>query len=163
MPEYNNFISIGRIVKTIGIKGNLKIIPLTDFPERFNDLRKLVLYDDKQNKFMKNSNYGGYDFEISECKILKDYINLKFSDFNSIESSKELIGNLLMIDEKDRIKLEEGSYYFYDLVDAEVYNNGENIGRVISMVNYGSGNLFNVKYKDKEILIPFRDEFVKKV
>ncbi|MDQ3193959.1 MAG: ribosome maturation factor RimM [Bacteroidota bacterium] len=163
MPEVKNFIAIGKIVKTIGIKGNLKIIPLTDFPERYNDLRKAILYDEKENKFFKNSDFGSYDFEVSECKVLKDYINLKFQNFNSIESARELIDKVLMIDEKHRIRLEEGSYYLYELVDADVFNKGENIGKVISLLNYGSGDLFNVRYKEKEILIPFRDEFVKSV
>jgi len=163
LPEHKNFIAIGKIVKSIGIKGNLKIIPLTDFPERFNDLKKVVLFDEVGNKFIKNSHYGSYDFEISDCTILKDYINLKLEGFNSIEASKELINTVLMIDEKFRIKLDEGSFYIYDLVDADVFNKGENIGKVISLVNYGSGDLFNVKHNDKEILIPFRDEFVKKV
>ncbi len=163
MPEHKNFIAIGKIVKTIGIKGNLKIFPLTDFPERFNDLKDLTLYDEKESKFFKNRESGSYKFEISECRISTNYINLKFSGFNTIESAKELAGKILMIDEKHRVVLDEGNFYFYDLVDADVFNNGENIGKVISLVNYGSGDLFNVKYKDKEILIPFRDEFVKKV
>ena len=161
--EYNNFIAIGKIAKTIGIKGNLKIIPLTDFPDRFYKIKKLYLYDEVKKSFFVNPNYGGKDFLITDCKVFDKYVNLKLDNYNSIESSRELVNLIIMIDEKHRVKLDEGSFYFYELIDAEVYDRSEYIGRVLSVLNYGSGDLFNIKYKDKEILIPFNKEFVKKI
>lgn len=163
MLEYNNFIAIGKIAKTIGIKGNLKIIPLTDFPDRFYEIKKLHLYDEVKKSFFVNPNYGGYDFLITECKVFDKYVNLKFDNYNSIERSRELINLILMIDEEHRVKLEDGSYYFYELIDAEVFDRNEYIGKVLSVLNYGSGDLFNIKHKEKEVLIPFNEEFVKKI
>lgn len=161
--DYKNFISIGKIVKPIGIKGNVKIISLTDFPERFNKLHKVSLYCERDKEFFINKFNGTYEFEIRECKIYETYVNVKFENFDCIEDTKSLVNKLLMIDEKLRIKLDKGSYYYYDLIDAGVYEKTKLIGKVISIVNYGSGDLFNVKYGDKEILIPFREEFVKKI
>lgn len=161
--DFKNFITIGTIVKTIGIKGNLKIIPHTDFPDRFYKLKKLFLYSEKEDKFFVNKFNGDKGFLLSECKVLDRYINVKFEGYNDINDSLELVNLNTVIDEKDRLKLEEGKYYFYELIDSEIYDKGSHIGKLISVVNYGSGDLFNVKYKDKEILIPYNNEFVKKI
>lgn len=161
--DFKNFITIGTIVKTIGIKGNLKIIPHTDFPDRFYKLKKLFLYNEKEDKFSANKFNGDKGFLLAECKVFDKYINIKFEGYNSINDSKELINLNTVIDEKDRIKLEEGKYYFYELIDSEIFDKGNPIGNLISVVNYGSGDLLNVKYGDKEILIPNNKEFVKKI
>lgn len=163
MLEYKNFITIGKIVKTIGIKGNLKVISLTDFPERFNKLKKVSLYCEASKEFYVNIVDGSLEFKIKECRVFDTYVNIKFKDFETIDESKGLVNQFVMIDEKKRIKLEDGRYYFYELIDSEVFNNGKLIGKVISFVNYGSGDLLNVRHVGKEVLIPFRNEFVKNI
>ena len=65
-----------------------------------------------------------------------------------------------MIDEKDRVKIDKGSFYFYELVGSEFYDKGILIGKVKSVVNYGSGDLFNIDTNGREILIPFLKEFI---
>lgn len=163
MRDINNFIAIGKITKTIGIKGNLKIISLTDFPERFLKLKKIFLYNEKNRGFYINKLSGKYEFKITECKIYDKYINLKLEDYDSIEKSNELVNLILMIDESLRVKLDDGNYYFYELVDSEIFDKDKLIGKVVSVVNYGSGDLFNVTSNGKEILIPYRKEFVKNI
>ena len=163
MPELKDLISIGKIVKTIGIKGNLKIIPLTDFPDRFYKTKNIYLFNEKNSSFYLNKNYGGYDFAFSECKVFEKYINVKIFSFDTIEKSRELINLLVMVNEEERVKLEDGLFYYYDLIDSEIYDNDELIGKLVSVLNYGSGDLFNIKYKDREILIPYNKEFVKKI
>lgn len=161
--DHNNFIAIGKIVKTIGIKGNVKIIPLTDYPDRFYKLKKLFLYCEKEEKFFVNRVNEDKEFLLSYCKVFEKYINLKFEGFDSINDSQELVNLIVMIPEKDRLKLEDGNYYFYELIDSDIYDKDVYIGKVLSVLNYGSGDLFNVSYKGKEILIPFNKEFVKDV
>lgn len=163
MPELKDFIAIGKIVKTIGIKGNLKIIPLTDFPDRFYKTKNILLFNEKNSSFYANKNSGGYDFSFSECKVFDKYINVKFVSFDTIEKSRELINLLVLVNEKERIKLEDGLFYYYDLIDFEIYDNDKLIGRLVSVLNYGSGDLFNINYEDREILIPYNKEFVKKI
>lgn len=163
MPELKDFIAIGKIVKTIGIKGNLKIIPLTDFPDRFYKTKNIFLFNEKSSSFYTNKNHGGYDFTFSECKVFDKYINVKFDSFDTIEKSQELINLLIMVYEKERVKLEDGLFYYYDLIDSDVYEDGKLIGKLVSVLNYGSGDLFNINYEGREILIPYNKEFVKKI
>lgn len=163
MPDHNDFIAIGKIVKTIGIKGNVKIIPLTDFPERFTRLKKLFLFDEGKKRFFEDKLTGSNELVVSECRVFKDFISLRFDNYTSIEASKELIGLVVMINEKDRLKLKKGSYYYYELVGCDIYDKGEFLGKVSTVVDYGSGDLFTVSYKGKDILIPYRNEFVRNI
>lgn len=163
MLEYKNFITVGKIVKPVGVKGNLKVISLTDFPERFNKLQKVSLYCERDKEFFVNKSDKSFEFNITECKVYDSYVNIKFENYDNVDESKELVNLFVMIDEKKREKLDEGKFYFYELIDSDVYDSGDLIGKVISIVNYGSGDLFNVKFNDKEVLIPFKDEFIKNI
>ncbi len=162
MLDHKNFIAIGKIVKPIGIKGNLKVIYLTDFPERFNKLEKILLFDENKGEFYTNNFRDGYDFVISEYKLFDKFVNIKFKEYDDINKSKELVNAILMIDEKDRVELSEG-HYFYELIGLDVYDKDEYIGQVNKIRNYGSGDLFSIVIKGKEILIPYKKEFVKNI
>lgn len=163
MLEYQKCLSIGKIVKPIGIKGEVKVISLSDFPERFLKSKSVYLFDEKAGSFVKNNNMGGFDFEIRESSVGNGFFRIGFFGFNMIEDVSALIGSIVMIDEKDRYELKEGSYYYYDLVGLEVFDKGSLIGKVDSVVDYGSGDLFRVVDEGKEILIPFMKEFVKEI
>ena len=160
LPDPNKFIAIGKIVKPIGIKGNLKVIYLTDFPDRFNDLEKVFLFDEIKNSFYSDKGSSGFEFVISEQKSFDKYLNIKFEGYDSINEINEFINLIIMIDEKDRVKIDKGSFYFYELVGSEFYDKGILIGKVKSVVNYGSGDLFNIDTDGREILIPFLKEFI---
>ncbi len=163
MLDHNNFIAIGKITKTIGIKGNLKIISLSDFPDRYKNLKKVCLYNEGDKLFCANNSDKGYEFMISDCSVYDTYINIKFKGYNSIEDSQRLINLIVMIDEKERVELDDGNYYFYELIGSEIFDKGKLVGKLVSVVNYGSGDLFNVDSGGNEVLIPFRKEFVKKI
>lgn len=159
MPEINDFISIGKIVRPIGVKGNVKVIYLTDFPDRFKDLEKIFLYDEEKKSFVnKNSDF---EFVISECRTLIDYVNLKFMDYEDKDSVKELINKIVMLPESERVELPEDNFYFFELVGAEVFDKGKRLGVIKSFSDFGSGDLINISYKGKDIMIPLRKEFVK--
>lgn len=163
MLDSKDFIAIGKIVKTVGIKGNLKVISLTDFPERFEKLEKIFLYDERSGEFHTNKTSGDVNFQIEDCIQLKDFLKIKIKDFDDLDKSKSLVGMIIMLRESDRVKLEDGQYYFYELVGLEMFDKNVLIGKVVSLQNYGSGDLFNVKHGNKEILIPFKKEFVKNI
>ena len=162
MLDHKNFIAIGKIVKPIGVKGNLKIIYLTDFPERFNKLEKIVLFDEKKGEFYSNNFRDEYDFVISDCKLFDNYANIKFAGYDDINKSKDLVNLIMMVNEKERVKLSEG-YYFYELIGLEVFDKDNYIGQVDKIHNYGSGDLFSIVSNGKEILIPYKKEFVKNI
>lgn len=161
--DYQNCLSIGKIVKPIGLKGIVKVISLSDFPERFLKCGIVYLFDERAASFLKSRNGGSLNFEIKECSHGNGFLRIGFKGYDRIEDVTELIGSIIMIDEKERVELEEGQFYFYDLIGLEVYDKGSFIGKIDSVVDYGSGDLFRILNDGKEILIPFMKEFVKEI
>ncbi len=163
MTDRNNFIAIGKIVKQVGIKGTLKIIFLTDFPERFKTQKVVYLYDEKLNKFFMNAYTNETAFIITESNNRGKFLTLKFEHYDSIDASEKLINLILMINEKDRVKLEGNNYYYYELVDLPVFDNGKMIGTVKSVNNYGSDDILIIQSDESEVLVPLRNEFIKNI
>jgi 16S rRNA processing protein RimM len=156
-------LSIGKITKPIGIKGLVKVISLSDFPERFFECEKVYLYDEKKGSFIFNVPDNSYDFEMRECNAGNSFFRIGFKHYEKIEDVAPLVGSLLMIDEKDRVELPEGQYYYYELIGADLYDGDAYVGKIESIVDYGSGDLFKVINDGMEILIPYRSEFVKEI
>ncbi|MBS1517466.1 MAG: 16S rRNA processing protein RimM [Bacteroidetes bacterium] len=161
MPDINEFISVGKIVKPIGVKGNLKVVYLTDFPERFNELDKVYLFNENKEDFLTFN--SEFEFEISEKKIFSGYVNIRLHGFSDKDSVKDFIGAVVMIPESDRVELPEDNFYFYDLIGAEVFDKGKRLGVVDSFSDFGSGDLLNIIIDGRKVLIPFRKEFVKQI
>jgi 16S rRNA processing protein RimM len=159
------FIIIGKLVKTVGLKGYLKAIILTDFPDKFGKLKSIKLFSEYDNKVLKNITSGKDDFDICDVIYEKDYIKILFEGFDNVELAGGLTGNFIVIEESKRNKLDKGKYYYYELIGLDVKSNDEVIGIVKSIENYGGQDLFNVKLNKskKEILVPFIEEFIKKI
>ncbi len=148
------YVVIGKIVNTFGIKGELKVYSYTDFvKERFKKGSKVYLSE----KYLP--------FEVNSCREHKGFLLVSFKDHEDI-NLVEKYKNMLIYKAKEDIKpLKKGEYYFSDLRDLEVYVEGEKVGRV-KIVEEGirSNNLRIVKYADeKEYLVPFLDVFIEKV
>lgn len=156
-----DFIFIGKILKSSGKKGKFKIYPLTDFPERFKLLEYVYIYDEKNKKFI-NEGTEKKKFIIKGTSYSGKYIYISFENF---EEENDFINEcFLCIEESKRIKLSEGQYYFYDLLNCKVQSESQVIGYVNAIENYGGDDLLSVlSENDKKILIPMREEFIENV
>lgn len=146
------FIKIGKIINTFGIKGELKLDVYTDFiDERFKKDTTVYVGEDKIAFVMKN------------FKIHKDYLLIQFKDnedINLVEKYK----NMYVYKSKDDIKpLKEGEYYFSDLINLDVYVNEELIGKVIRVESGIRSNYLRINTNDQEKLVPFLPAFIEKV
>lgn len=146
------FIKIGKIINTFGIKGELKLDVYTDFiDERFKKDTTVYVGEDKIAFVMKN------------FKIHKDYLLIQFKDnedINLVEKYK----NMYVYKSKDDIKpLKEGEYYFSDLINLDVYVNEELIGKVIKVESGIRSNYLRINTNDQEKLVPFLPTFIENV
>lgn len=162
MPEKNNYISIGKIVKPVGLKGNIKAVYLTDFPDRFLELKNVCLFDEKNNFFYENKE-SSFDFIISECKVSNSFVNLKLVGIDRKEDADKLKNLIIMIREDLRIKIPDDQFYFYEIINADVYDKDKFLGKLEKVVNYGSGDLLIVNFNNTELMIPLRKEFIVKI
>ena len=149
-----NFIEIGKVVNTHGIRGDLKIIPWCDDPAVFCDLEDIYI--------------DGKRYEIENARLHKTAVLLKANGVDSINDA-ELLKNKTVYVERDALgELPEGTYYICDLLGLEVKTEeGEVLGVIDDIIKTGSNDVYVLKDKTGKrknpILIPVIDEVVREV
>ena len=149
------FLEIGQIVNTFGIKGMVKVKPFTDDITRFDNLEKVYV---ETNKIKKQ-------YEIEEVKYHKDMVLIKFKGIDKVEEAELLRNSYLKVDRKHEPELEEGTYYIVDLIGLDVYSDeGKLLGKVDDIFNNGSCDIYAVKDElGKQILLPAISDVVKEI
>lgn len=122
-----DYLEVGQIVSTHGVKGTLKVKPLTDDITRFSKLEKVYM-------LIKNTLE---EFQIQDVSYNKNMILLKLKGIDEIEEAKTYRGIYLKIDRKDSVELPKDSYFIVDLIGLSVYNeeNNELIGKLEDIYN----------------------------
>lgn len=151
----NDFLEIGQIVNSYGIKGFFKVVPFTDNITRFDDLKNI--YIEKNKKLEKK--------EIEEVKYHKNLVLLKIKGIDDINDTEQYKNCYLKIDRKNAAKLPEDTYFITDIIGIEVFTeDGELLGNVIDVFPTGSNDVYVVKDElGKQILLPAIGDVVKNV
>ena len=156
MIPSDDLITIGVIQKPRGVKGEVKVLPTTDHPERFSLLRRVFLASpagQRRKAFLK------------EVRFSQGSVFLRLESFTTPESVEEFRGWEIQIPRDEALPLAEGEYYIFDLVGLEVYTvEGDLVGSVADVKLITGNDLLQVSSPEgREILIPFVGEFVKDV
>ena len=147
---------IGKIVNTFGIRGELKVIPDTDFvEERFAEGSELILCTPQGDRKVK----------VASAKEHKGMLLVLLEGVVNINQVEQYKGCELAVDQDELPMLDEGEYYFFQLKGLKVLDTqGNELGTVIRMESSAAQNLMRVRKTDgKEALIPYIDVFVKGV
>ena len=145
-PETGDLISIARIARPQGIRGEVIADLLTDFPERFATLETARL---------KKPNGDLLSLRLENARPHKGRILLKFAGYDTMNAAEALRDARVMVSHDQLVKLPEDSFYDFDLIDCEVTTkDGQSVGRVGNVHNYGAAPLLVVEAGDKEHLIP---------
>lgn len=135
-------IIIGKFGATHGIRGDIKVYPLTDFPERFNTI-KTAYVDDKE-------------IEITKTRYQKNFVVMKIKGIDNREDAMRFTNKLIKINRADAASLNEGEYYAFDIVGLKVINQDDVVlGEITDILKTGSNDVYITKAKDgRQILIP---------
>lgn len=146
-----NYILIGKIVNTHGIKGELRII--SDFPYKdrvFKNNFNIYIGKDKINEVINTYRHH---------KIF-DMITLK--NYNNINEVLKYKGSLVYINRLD-LKLNDNEYLECDLLDFNIIINNNIIGKISSFENHNNNKIIIVKNKEKEILLPYNNNLIENI
>ncbi len=147
------YVKVGHIVNTFGIRGELKVECLTDFPEiRFK--KQQELYIKKDNKY--NS------VIVKNMRQHKGMLLVLFEgleNINLVEKYKECD---IYINKEAVHILPIGEYYYFELEGCQVYNNNSFIGTV-SDVEEGYQTVLRIRNEEREVLVPYVDAFIRNV
>lgn len=151
----HEYIEIGQIVNTVGLKGEVRVKPITDDLKRFNELKE-VFVEQKGNL---------EKLIISKVRYYKNMVILTFKGLDNVEQVEKYKGYYLKVDRKDAVNLEEDEYFIVDLIGLDVFKiTGENLGKIIDVFPTGSNDVYVVKNNEgKQILIPAISKVVKTV
>jgi 16S rRNA processing protein RimM len=141
-----NYLRVGVITTTHGLRGEVKVFPTTDDPKRFNDLKEVYL--DTGKELIK--------LEIEGVKFFKQLTILKFKGIDNINDIEKYRGKDLLINRENAVKLEKDEYFIFDLIDSEVFTDeGVKLGVLVEILTSSANDVYIVKTEDnKEILLP---------
>lgn len=148
----NNYIEIGQVISTFGIKGELKVKSDSDFIEqRFKVGNKV---------FFKLGN----EYEtvtISSMRIHQKAVLITVNDIRDINQVVKYINAVICIDKEDKPSLETGEYYVDDLIGLKVVDKDNTyLGVVNDVINIPSNSILEIKNEEKITLMPFVKAYI---
>jgi 16S rRNA processing protein RimM len=151
--SYKELIIVARTVRARGLKGELVADLLTDFPERFEQISRLLGIGPS----------GEYEeLQLENYWFQNDRVVLKFVGYDSIESANTLVGYELGLPEAERVQLSPDEFYDWELEGCSVeIENGSAIGNVREIMRTGGVELLVVEdHTRREHLIPMAESIV---
>lgn len=150
MSQVEREIVIGEITSPFGRKGEVKVLLLTDYPERFEKLEQVYV----------KLGQGGRVLHVEKVWYHKKGLIIKFVGIDDISSADALRGGTISIREADLMPLDEDEFYIHDIIGLEVVTTeGESLGRVKEVLRSPA----NDTYVTDRAMIPAVKEFVEKV
>ncbi len=147
------WIVIGEIVATQGNRGEVKVIPHTEFPERFFEMDSVRL-------FQKNSEEPFGVFAVEACRDHQGAVVLKLEGVDSISDAERLRRLLIKVSVDELMPLPPGRHYIFQLIGLECRTTaGEKLGVITDVLQTGANDVYVIRpeagvTKLKEILIP---------
>jgi 16S rRNA processing protein RimM len=143
----DDLIIVARAVRTRGLKGELVAEILTDFPERFEQLSELTGVSPSGER---------KQFSLENYWFQNDRMVLKFTGYDSIETSRTLAGYEFGVPEAERVELAEDEFYDWELEGCLVEStDGVAIGQVREIMRTGGVELLVVENEQRpEVFVP---------
>lgn len=149
----DDFTCIGKIINTHGLKGELKIEPLTSNIKRFSDLERVFVGKDLEI------------YDVKKVRYAKGFVYLTFLDNEDIDSALKLKTKDIYIPNDERIDLPEDEFFISDLIGKDVYDlEKKYVGVVKDIYEYPANDVLVIENQSgREIQIPFVKEFIKSI
>lgn len=147
-----NQIVIGKIVAPHAVRGDIRILPLTEKPEQFLDLDYLLLAD-------------GRKLTVKSARFHKRMVLVTTEEINSMNDAELLRDQKVLINAEDLPDLEEGQFYVADLIGLPVFDEeGKQLGTFKDSLSTGSNDVYVIDVPgEKDILLPALKLYVKEI
>ena len=135
------FLQVGAITSTHGIRGEVKVFPTTDDPARFKKLKKVILDTGKR--------------QIQSVRFFKQFVIVKFKGIDNINDVEQYKGSSLFVSRENAVSLEENEYYIADLIGMEVFTEEGHFGIVKDVMETGANEVYIIDSDvHGEVLVP---------
>lgn len=148
--KMKDYITIGQIVRAAGIRGEVKVKPLTDDPNRFKQLKTVYIVEKP--------------YRIEALRLDGDFVYLRFGGVSDRNTAETLKDEFIGIDRVNSVPLAEGSYFIADVIGCKLYtSDGETVGKVTEVNQYGAADVFTAFDGVKTVRFPFLKRMIVKV
>jgi 16S rRNA processing protein RimM len=140
------FLQVGVISSTHGVRGEVKVFPTTDDMARFKKLKQVILDTGREHKLL----------EIESVKFFKQFAILKFKGIDNINDIEKYKGKSLLVDRKNAVKLQKDEYFIADMVGLEVFTeDGVAFGTMKDVLETGANDVYIIDSPQYgEVLVP---------
>lgn len=150
--------NVGKIVNTHGIRGELKIVPLTDFPEeRFAQGAKLTFVHPEDGRMLP--------VVVDAARDHKNMYIVKFHGFDNINDVEKYKGWMLKVEEQFQTELEDDEFYYHEIIGCQAFTEeGELLGVIAEILSPGANDVWVIERPQaKPLLVPYIDDVVLEV
>ena len=139
-------INVGKILKPQGIRGELKILPLTDDVSRFRALKYLIV--------------KGQAMPVLSLRITEGYVYCVLQGVNDRNTAETLRDEFVSVERKDAVKLEEGRHFIVDLIGCKIFAESELIGELDDVLQNTKTDVYVVKTQKGTAMFPVVDDLI---
>jgi 16S rRNA processing protein RimM len=131
------YLRAGQIVRTHGVRGDVKVLPLTDDPARFRTLKTAYL----------ETAAGAYaPVAISGVRFLTDAVLLHLEGYDTVESAETLKNVYLCVSRDNAVKLGKDSYFVADLIGCDTFDtDGKSYGKLTDVLETGANDVYEIE------------------
>ena len=156
MPaEAPKYLLLGEVLRPHGVRGELRVRLLTDYPERIGKMKQVYLGSGPDDDHPQTH-------AVEHMRMNPPYGLLKLKGFEDRDQADLLRGLFVMVDLEHAVPLEEGEFYLYQLIGVTVkQESGEALGQITDVLETGANDVYIVASpKYGEVLIPVTDETI---
>lgn len=147
---HQDWVAIGEIAGTFGISGELKVAPLTDFPERFERTPSIYIGEKRA------------PYRILQARSHKQLILLRLEGIADVDAAERLRGATLWIPASQITALPQDQFYVHDLIGMRVRHvSGDDLGTIADVLSSPGNDLFVIRTPNgREVLLPAVKAFI---
>ena len=137
---------VGVIANTHGVRGEVKVFPTTQEPERFKKLKDVILDTGKEK----------IDLEVKSVRFFKNLVIVKFKGIDNINDIERYKRCPLLVERKDAVALEEDEYFIADMIGIQVVTeDDEPFGTLKDVMETGANDVYVIDTEEHgEVLVP---------
>ncbi len=148
------YLAVGRISRPHGIRGELRVEIITDYPERLGQHVCFYLASPDSPEAVRR-------YPVEKLRWHRGALLLKLGGCDDRNGADELRGMLVQVPLEEAVPLEEGEYYYFQLVGVRVETeSGQWLGRVVEVLETGANDVYVVRGPRGEVLLPAVEDVV---
>ncbi len=153
----NELVLIGVIRKVRGVKGDLKVQPMSDVPGRYSALKDVLIRPKDSDRVES--------YEVEKAEPVNEYVVMKLKGVDSFDGASPFVGSEVMVHGSERAVPEPGAYFIDTLIGLRVVDSeGGIVGKVEDVLSNNSQSILSIRSEaGRELQIPFVNAFVKEV